>query len=151
MSVFATHTKTRHVRTIGILIGLCAVIAGGAFAGSAVRGVLTAAIGDVVVVPSPSAMPTETVFPQSRDIEWEGIIVGTLAGGRGLAIQREDTGELFQAYMPDNTTASVSKGPVNIKGTWTGISCAYQQTVFNGRCTPSVDIHALEILPTVQQ
>ena len=109
-----------------------------------------AAIRDAVVSPSvPVTEPAETIFPQPREVEWDGVVFGILAGGRGLAVRRADTGELFQAYVAGEQTASVSYGPVHITGRWTGISCAYQQAVFGGQCTPTVEIDALEILPIV--
>jgi len=150
MTVFGTHTKTRHVRNLFILVGLCAIVAGGAFAARSVREPLMAAIRDAIASPS-SPAPLETVFPQPRMVDWEGVVFGVLAGGEGLAIKRTDTGELFQAYGTQEQTASASYGPVHITGRWTGISCAYQQTVFSGQCTPTVEIDALEILPIVLQ
>lgn len=144
-SVFATHTRTRHFRNFAVLAGLCAIVAGGALAGRAVRVPLIATLRDAVSSPSVSVItPTETVFPQPRAIDWEGVIFGVFAGGEGLAIKRTDTGEMFQAY---GAVSSVSYGPVRLAGRWIGISCAYQHTVFGGQCTPIVEIDALEILP----
>lgn len=147
-SVFATHTKTRHFRNFAVLVGMCAVVAGGLLAARSVRAPLMAALRDAVESPSvPAVAPTETIFPQPRKIDWDGIVFGVLVGGRGLAVRREDTGEMFQAYAADGQTMSVTSGPVRIKGRWTGISCAYQHIVFSDTCTPTVDIDALEILP----
>ena len=146
-SVFATHTKTRHFRNLAVLVGVCAIVAGGALAGRSVREPLMAAIRDAVTSPSATVTaPAETVFPQPRAIDWEGAVFGVLAGGSGLAVRRADSGEMFQAYGDEAQIASVSYAPVRIIGRWTGISCAYQQTVFSGQCTPTVDIDDLEIL-----
>ena len=149
MSVFATHIKTRHVRNLAILVAVSAVATGGVLFGLVASVPLTAALRDAVslVSPPPASVSTETVFPQPRSIDWEGVVFGILAGGRGLAVRRADTGEMFQAYGVDGQTASVSYVPVRIRGRWTGISCAYEQTVFGGQCTPTVDIDVLEILP----
>lgn len=131
-----------------MLGGLCAVVAGGVLSARSAREPLMAAIRDAVSSPSiPVATSAEMAFPQPREIDWEGVVFGVVAGGRGLAVRRDDTGELFQAHMPDEQIASISSGPVRIKGRWTGISCAYRQTVFGGQCTPTIDIDDLEILP----
>lgn len=147
-SVFATRTKTRHFRNLAVLVGVCAIVAGGALTGRRVRVPLMAALRDAITSPSVIATaPAETIFPQPREIDWEGAVFGVLAGARGLAIRREDTGGMFQAYGANGQTMSITSGPVRISGRWTGISCAYQQTVFSGQCTPTVDIDDLEILP----
>jgi hypothetical protein len=148
MSVFATQKKTSHARTVAILIAVCAVVAGSVLVGRMIEVPLTAALRDAAgfspVIPAET--PSETVFPKPRVIDWEGTVFGILAGGNGLAIKRPDGG-MFQAYMAEGRTSSVSQGPVHIKGRWTGTSCAYQNTVFSGQCTPTVEIDALEILP----
>lgn len=149
MSVFATRIKTKHVRNLTILVALCAIVIGVTLSSQIVLSPLMATIRNAVVSPTPfpHAVPKETVFPQPRAIDWEGMIVGVLAGGKGLAIERTHTGEMFQAYGAQGQIASVSEGLVRVIGRWTGISCAYQQTVFGGRCTPTVDFDVLEILP----
>ena len=91
--------------------------------------------------------PMETVFPVAQDIDWQGRIFAVLSGGRGVAVQRTDGGQLFQAYFSDDNRASVSYGAVRVRGRLTGISCAYAQTIFSGRCTPSVDIVEMSVLP----
>jgi hypothetical protein len=148
MTVFATHKNTHHRRNVAALLGVAALVVAGAISSQALRAPLTAALQDAMVGQQASkAQPTETVFPQSRTVEWEGVGFSVLAGGRGLAVRRADTGELFQAYGAEDVLASFSYGPVRVRGRWTGISCAYQQTLFEGQCTPTVDIYVLEILP----
>jgi hypothetical protein len=150
MSVFDSHAETHHVRNSLLALGLCAVVAAGMFAALGAGAPLTAALRDSFgsPEPSPSVTPAETTFPQPRDVEWNGVVVGILAGGGGIAVRTVATGEMFQAYFKEGQTSSVSEHqPVLIRGRWTGISCAYRETVFKGQCTPTVDIDALEILP----
>ena len=84
--------------------------------------------------------PTETVFPEPQQIDWTGQVFGIFAGGEGLAVRLDGTGREFQAYMKPGVLSSVPYGPVRIKGNWTGISCAYANTVFSGKCTPMVEV-----------
>ena len=149
MSVFASHPKTNHVRNAVIVMALCVIITGAVLAVQAIRVPLTAAIREALGTPTiePTASPEETVFPQPRDVDWDGVVFAVLGGGNGFAVRRVSTGEMFQAYLPEGQTSSVSYQPVRIRGRWTGISCAYRQTLFNNVCTPTVDIDALEILP----
>jgi hypothetical protein len=93
-----------------------------------------------------SADPRETTFAQPQRIVWEGVIEGTLAGGQGIAVRRTDDGSSFQAYMTGSDVASPSYGAVRITGRFVGISCAYAESVFGGRCTPSVEIDLIERL-----
>lgn len=149
MGVFITRTKTRHVRNAAVFVAICATVAGSVLVGRLLQAPLTATFYDAVTPESNTTpvAPTETTFPHPREIDWEGIVFGSLMGGRGLAIRRSDTGTLFQAYMADDRISSVSEGRVRIRGQWTGTSCAYEQTLFKGQCTPTVDIDVLEILP----
>lgn len=75
-------------------------------------------------------------------VDWQGNIIGVMVGGEGLAVRRTD-GTLFQAYLPPGQVASISSGPVRIIGRITGTDCAYANTVFSGRCTPTVDVDEL--------
>lgn len=84
--------------------------------------------------------PRETVFPQPQDIDWSGQVFGIFAGGEGLAVRRDGTGQEFQAYMQPGVLSSIPYGPVRIRGQWIGISCAYAYTVFSGRCTPTIEV-----------
>lgn len=152
MSVFSTGTKTQHFKHFAAVLLLCAAVFASVRAGRAVIGPLTATLRNGMrTVPLSETPPTETVFPQPRAIDWEGVVFGVLAGGEGLAVKRSGSGELFQAYFAQGQTASVSEGPIHITGHWTGISCAYEETVFKRTCTPTVDIDALEILPVALQ
>lgn len=121
-----------------LIATILVVTAAGVVLGSMeVRAPMTASELDAIA-------PVETVFPQPQAIAWDGAVFGILAGGEGLAVRMLDTGREFQVYAPDNQLASVSEGTIRIRGNWTGISCAYANTVFSGRCTPTVDIVILE-------
>ena len=148
MSVFITNKETQHFRNFVIVFAVCATIGGSVLVGRMIGSPLTATLLHVAGVATPVATepPSETVFPTPRVITWDGTVFGILAGGEGLAVRRSD-GVLFQAYEAEGQIASVSEGPIRITGRWTGTSCAYQNTVFGGRCTPSVEIDSLEVLP----
>jgi hypothetical protein len=102
-------------------------------------------------VPSLTAIPApmETTFPETRSVVWEGTVIGTLAGGRGIAVHLahpSDGQRAFEAYF--NATASRSvTGFVRVTGQWVGTSCAYAQTIFGGECVAEVDISNVEQLP----
>jgi hypothetical protein len=91
-------------------------------------------------------VPVETAFPEPQTITWEGEVFGVLMSGQGIAVRMRDTGVEFQAYMPEGESTSIAKGRVRIRGTWTGISCAYAYAMFSGTCTPTVDIDELVII-----
>lgn len=97
-------------------------------------------------LPQPSV---PSVFDVSRPVLWRGIIIGTLAGGRGLAIERTPADAehpFFEAYF-SGEPASMSAGPVIVEGRWVGISCAYANSLFSGRCVPEVNIEAIAGIP----
>lgn len=148
MSVFATHTKT-HFRDFLVFAAFCALVFGMVLGGRALKTPLTAALYEAAALQTVTPVPplTETIFSEPIAIEWEGVVFGVLAGGRGLAVTRNDTGEMFQAYSDNAQYSDVEYGPVLIRGRWTGISCAYQNTVFLRQCVPTVDIVDFEILP----
>lgn len=148
MSVFATHTKT-HFRDFMVFAVLCATVAGVVLGGRALKTPLTAALYEAAALQPVTPVPplTETIFSEPIAVRWEGVVFGVLAGGSGLAVTRSDTGEMFQAYSDDAQYSDVEYGPVRISGRWTGISCAYQNTVFLRQCVPTVDIVDFEILP----
>jgi hypothetical protein len=116
------------------MLMIVAVVAVGIMLGTfQARAPMTASELDAVI-------PTETVFSTPQDIDWTGQVFGIFAGGEGLAVRQDGTDREFQAYMKPGVLSSVPYGPVRIKGAWTGISCAYANTVFSGHCTPTVDV-----------
>ena len=90
-------------------------------------------------------LPTEGEFAAAQQIDWEGYIRRSLAGGEGLEVVSQDApGGTFQAYVSDGA-ASVSEGPVRVRGFWHGYTCAYGGN--DGRCVPDVTISDIERLP----
>lgn len=146
MSVFASQRSTHYVRNFGVLLAVAAVVAGTVYFGKVIRDPLTATQIDSVYPTFTPLMALETVFPRPQPVDWEGVIVGVLAGGQGIAVQRHDTNEFFQAYTERGASLSFFEGPIRIRGRLTSISCAYAQTVFNGQCTPTVIIESAEQL-----
>lgn len=99
-------------------------------------------------LPTPSASVAVT-FDAPQQVRWQGVIIGMLAGGRGIALQRlpaDAEHPFFEAYFA-GTPASMSAGPVVIEGRWVGMSCAYAHSLFSGRCVPELDIEAIATLP----
>ncbi len=109
----------------------------------------SATFSDAIALPAlkPVNAPVETVYPEPRGIVWEGHIIATLSGGRGIAVRRADVDGAFQAYFAEGVASSISEGPVLISGLLTSVSCAYAETIFSGLCTPVVEITAIDQLP----
>ena len=134
--------------TLSVIVAVLVVVAGSAYLMHAMRAPLTAS-GLSAVVPAVSSatpVPTETVFAQPRLVNFEGVVFGVLAGGRGLAVRRYD-GQQVQLYAVGSASFTITGGPVHVIGAWSGISCAYANTVFNGLCTPIIDVTSIEQLP----
>jgi hypothetical protein len=103
----------------------------------------TASQGAVLgqVTPTPEQLQA-TTFPEPQPVVWGGQVLRLLAGGRGAEVKSiEAPGGTFFAYDDAGLPASISAGPVLIRGTWVGISCEY------GRCAPEVNVEAVEPLP----
>ena len=149
------HTRSRTtrydegVKSIWLWSGVGVVLA---LAGAFVSGMLLWQLPrhGVATLSDPLPQPSvESVFDASRPVLWRGTIIGTLAGGRGLAVQRNPADAehpFFEAYFAGEP-ASMSAGPVIIEGAWVGMSCAYANSLFNGRCVPEVNIDAIASLP----
>jgi len=151
MSVFATHGRPGIGRALGAWAAFVVVVAGSVYFGHALRTSLTASqLHALLPTQTPVPLAQETVFPEPQDIQWDGYIFGVLVGGQGVAVHRDD-GQLFQAYMLDGSQVPFTEGSVHIEGRWTGISCAYAATLFNGGCTPTVDIGSIVQLPVRPQ
>lgn len=81
------------------------------------------------------AVPTATVFPEPVEVQWQGRVLRSLAGGRGMEVGESSApGGIFVAYDDNGIPASVSAELVLVRGRWLGISCEY------GHCVPEVDI-----------
>jgi hypothetical protein len=147
MSVFATYARPRYGRFLGVLVAVAAVVAGTVYFGNAIRAPLTASQLDAVAPSFTPVVARETVFPEPRAFDGEGVVLTLLAGGQGIAVRMSGAQGYAQAYMPSGETVSVTEGPVRIRGAWTGIDCSYANTLFDGQCTPTIRIESLEQLP----
>jgi hypothetical protein len=97
-----------------------------------VQGHRNAEIGDAV-------LPSPTVFPEPSPIVWDGKVLRSLAGRRGLEIKSESVpGGYFFAYSDDGFPESFSSSFLRVQGLWIGISCEY------GRCAPEVNVKSFE-------
>ena len=77
----------------------------------------------------------ETTFDTPIDVSWEGEIMATFVSGQDYGIEKTLKDEKFPYfYAGINSDAFprdvVLEGKVKITGKWTGITCAYQNTVF---------------------
>ncbi len=88
----------------------------------------------------------EVTFDQPIDIDWEGEIMATFVSGQDYGIKKTPKDEnfpYFYAYTGDDSNSSL-EGSVKVKGKWTGITCAYQNTVFK-KCVPEVEADKIEL------
>lgn len=147
MSVFAFNHRPTYGRFLGVLVAVAAVVAGTVYFGNAIREPLTASQLDVIVPSFTPVVARETIFPEPRAFDDDGVILTQLAGGQGVAVRLSGAQGYAQAYMPTGETVSVTEGRVRIRGSWTGIDCSYANSLFDGQCTPTILIESLEPLP----
>jgi len=144
MSVFNAHHE-RHEFSVLRTLAVAGMLTG-AFLLAETGAPQTATISDAlpgVATPVPTA--AATVFPEPREVQWEGLVTRTLAGGRGVEVKSvEAEGGWFFAYDDNGISASASEGPVLVRGRWLGISCEY------GRCAPEVDIEEIRSVPVTK-
>jgi len=90
----------------------------------------------------------EVTFDKPIDVTWEGKIIAIFHSGTdyGIEINPKDKDyPFFYAYTGDKANVA-TEGNLRITGKWTGITCAYQNTIF-GRCVPDVEVEKIERLP----
>lgn len=83
----------------------------------------------------------EVVFEVPVPANWEGSIIAVMVSGQAYAIERDD-GQRFYAFLTDPPTPTL-EGRVSVRGLWTGTTCAYQNTIFDGRCVPDVTVRTI--------
>ncbi len=86
----------------------------------------------------------EVTFDKPVDVVWEGEIITSFVSGTDYGIKKipkDKDFPYFYAYTGDEV-ATWLEGNVEVKGKWTGITCAYQNTVF-GRCVPDVEVEEI--------
>ena len=82
---------------------------------------------------------------RTKHIEWKAEVLGCLVSCHGLSLRNIETSNKFQAYFQDDDVYSGSLyDTVLVRGVLTGTDCAYANTVFDGKCTPSVEISSIE-------
>lgn len=121
------------------------VIAGSLYFGNVIRAPLTASYLNVLGGDEPEVR--ETVFPQPTPFDGEGTIISILAGGQGIAVRLSGGKGYVQAYAAPEQLVPIVEGLVRIRGALTEISCAYANTLFEERCTPTVLIESIETVP----
>lgn len=94
----------------------------------------------------------EQEFNTPIPVIWNAKILGCLVSCAGYSFQNLDPGAehtYFQGYdgLLDEHNLDLTGRTFQVKGQWTGIDCAYRNTVFAGKCTPSVDIASMEEFP----
>lgn len=90
----------------------------------------------------------QKTFDHPKDIVWEGIVIANMMSGSVYGIKKipEDSNEpYFYASQPENVSRDRQglRGKVRITGKWTGITCAYANTIFH-RCVPRVEIEEID-------
>ncbi len=89
----------------------------------------------------------ETTFDKPIDVVWEGEIMAVFMSGQSYGIKKIPEDKDFPYfYAGINSDAFpehvVLEGNVEVTGKWTGITCAYQNTVFK-RCVPEVELQKI--------
>jgi len=90
----------------------------------------------------------EEEFEEPIDVIWSGRIFANLVGGIDYGIEKLPKDEeypVFYAGQPLDVDESRQwlSGRVEVRGKWTGITCAYRNTIF-GRCVPYVEIENIK-------
>ena len=114
----------------------------------------TATIANNVITASatPSPDPDEQIFDAPIPITWNAKVLGCLVSCLGYSFQNLDPQAkhtYFQGYddILDERILNLRDRTFRVKGQWTGIDCAYKNTVFGGQCTPSIEITEMKEFP----
>lgn len=87
----------------------------------------------------------EVTFNKPIDIVWQGKIISTMVSGSDYGIKKipEDKNFPFFYAYTGNELNDRLEGNVKVDGKWKGITCAYENTIFN-RCVPDVEVINIE-------
>jgi len=90
----------------------------------------------------------EQTFTKPIKITWQGKVIANLEGGEAYGIKMVSQNKSNPAFYACCGTENNLwlDGKVRITGNWIGITCAYQNTIFSGRCVPEVEIEEIEKL-----
>src|SRR3989344_4450579 len=98
----------------------------------------------------------EKTFDEPIDVSWEGKVIGQMVSGTQygiLKLPEDKENPYFYAGIHDEeiNEAILQKradvgltGIVRVKGKWIGITAAYRNTIFDGKCVPYVKIESIE-------
>ena len=94
----------------------------------------------------------EERFKEPISIIWNAKVLGCLVSCLGYSFQNLDPKAkypYFQGYddILDERMLNLRDRTFQVKGQWTGIDCAYKNTVFGGQCTPSIEITEMKEFP----
>ena len=98
------------------------------------------------LAPETNQKSEEVIFETPKEVSWSGTIISITGGGSGYAVQfidPEGGNSDFLAIWPNDSSLILS-GRITVNGYWTGITCAYRYTLFNGWCVPEVEIETIE-------
>ena len=82
----------------------------------------------------------EREFFRPVQVVWQGKIISTMSGGACVGLEGDfDNYTQAMACLPDMNSNELRnfEGMVTVTGKWTGITCAYKNTIF-GECVPDV-------------
>ena len=88
----------------------------------------------------------EREFFKPIDVVWRGKIISTMASGSCIGLEGDfDNYSQAMACLPNSDPNELwnLEEVVTISGKWTGITCAYKNTIF-GECVPDVVIKSIE-------
>ena len=73
--------------------------------------------------------------------------MASMMSGQAFGIKRASESKeypmFFACCLPEEKRNPYLEGTVKVTGEWTGITCAYANTIF-GQCVPDVDISKIE-------
>ncbi len=94
----------------------------------------------------------EKTFEKPIDIVWTGKVFAYMMSGEAFGVERTLKNEEYPVFFAcciegrwedDKWIIDDIDGKVRVAGKWTGITCAYGNTIF-GRCVPNVEIEKIE-------
>ncbi|MBM3255881.1 MAG: hypothetical protein FJZ04_00195 [Candidatus Moranbacteria bacterium] len=91
----------------------------------------------------------EATFDKPIDVSWKGKIMTFFHGGTDYGIEKIPKDENYPYFYAGNYSDAFPEhvamdGTVEVTGKWTGITCAYQNTVFK-RCVPAVEVKEIRM------
>jgi len=96
----------------------------------------------------------EATFDKPIDVTWNGKIIATFHGGTDYGVEKIPKDENYPYFYAGNYSDAFPEhvamdGIVEVTGKWTGITCAYQNTVFK-RCVPDVEVQEIRMAESIE-